>query len=279
MGKNNIKFLGKLFFLLILVFWLISKTYWLKGDYTSTHLKNIHTNQIESFIVTNYDYKTLLELSLIKKINWKNIWDQVLDWKIEWVCSGFGCYSSGTIRAYAYSVSVDNSIKNTKVDNRKYDKFNIDNLSLSQKYQLFDYRVLKPLLIEFIVFLPLNLVIFHCLWYLLFLLFYKKYRINYFKRIYLNAWIFYAISFIALYYFWYWFTNFNAGIMGFFSYFFFIWLYKFILFLISRYTIERYNKKEKEKSDLWNNILLWYWILFCLIIWISFLWKILSNIF
>ena len=162
---------------------------------------------------------------------------------------------------------------------RQREEFLIDELSLSQKYELFDYRVLKPILIEIIIFLPLNLVIFHCVWYLLFLIFYKKFNINYFKRIYFNAWLFYLLSLIILYYLWYGFANWNAWLMWFFSYFVFIGIFKFTLFLISRYTIERYNKIEEEKSNLGNNILLWYWIIFWLIIWLSFLINLFSKLF
>lgn len=269
----------KIVLCLAICFSFIPSVFWRDIMNTSVIFKNNDTKWLIVFTLYTYESKSLLELSLIKELDWKNIWDKILNLEIYSVCREQECYSEWPISSnyyWIYSENRNNLVSQTK---QEHEELNIDTLPLSQKYELFDYRVLKPLLIEFIIFLPLNLVIFHCLWYILFLIFYKKLKINYFNRIYLNAWIFYIISFILLYYFGYWFTNFNAGLMWLISYYFIIGVFKFVLFLISRYTIERYNKIEEKKSNLGNNILLWYWIVFCFIISISFIMKLISNLF
>lgn len=275
------KYLIKIIILITFWFSFIPAVFWFDAVITSAELKNIKTNEIKSFTVYNYKSKNLLELSLLKKLDWKNIWDTILDWEINAICYESDCYLTGWISTRSYRIYPAWRLWNEKkyIPKLEREEFQINNLSLSQKYELFDYRVLKPILIEIIIFLPLNLVVFHCAWYLLFLIFYKKFNINYFKRIYLNAWLFYILSIIILYYLWHGFTNYNSGLMWLFWYFFFIGIFKFILFLISRYTIERYNKIEEEKSNLGNKILLWYWIIFLLIVGVSFLVKLLSNLF
>lgn len=273
------KYLFKIILLISLWFTFVPSVFWRDIMNTSVIFKNNDTKSLITFTLHTYESKTLLELSLINKLNWKNIWENILNLEIYSVCREQECYFEWLISSNYYWIYSNNKNNLVSQNKENYQELSLDNLSLSQKYELFDYRVLKPILIEIIIFLPLNLVIFHCVWYLLYLIFYKKLNINYFKRIYLNAWLFYILSIIILYYLWYGFTNYNSGLMWLFWYFFFIGIFKFILFLISRYTIERYNRTEKVKSNLGNKILLWYWIIFLLIVGVSFLVKLLSNLF
>lgn len=239
---------------------------------TSVYLQNNKTNEIKVFNVKNFDTKTLLEIGFINKLSWKNIWDKniIWNWDIIEFCSLDNCYNQWKLAKNSYIIYLEywskyNQIE-SKINSKYLEEFNISDLNFNDKVKLFDWRIFWNLILEFIIFLPLNLLIFQCFWYFLYLLFLKYYNISYFKKIYLNAWIFYLISLIILYTLGYWFMNWNSAMMWFMWYFMFVWIFKLIIYLISRYTIEKYKKDENIKSDFEKNIYIYYLLLFILTI-------------
>lgn len=260
---------------LIVLFLLFFISFWYSYSFDTissrVYLENISNNKTYVFYSSNFDKKSLLDTWIIEEINSKIIWDTIINWKwkIIKVCIEEKCYREWEILSSSFIIKVKNYYQKDFIIEHYDDKwiyeFDFSNISFKDKLSILSFKDFWYIFLEFLFFLPLNLLIFQCLWYLLYIIFFKKYKINYFKRIYLNAWIFYILSLIILYSTWNWFLNWNSAMLWFMWYFMLIGVFKLILFLVSRYTIEKYKRDEKIKSNFETYILLFYIFLFLLL--------------
>ena len=129
--------------------------------------------------------------------------------------------------------------------------------------------MLSSLSTEFIIFLPLNLLIFSCFWYLFYILFKNIVKIKHpYLFIYFISFIFYLIAFSLLYYYWLGFRNFSWMLFGFASYFMIVWIWKLVLFLTSVHVMEKMRKNNEKRFSFWNFVILFYVVLFVSIVFV-----------
>lgn len=263
--------------LLSLVF-LISSFVWVSAldpVTSSVYLKQLDTGEIKIFSAKNYEKKSFFEIWVLSELHEKNIGDSVLFWKYEiiQVCTNARCWKVGELYSggyhvwlsmWAYDVEPFDEIRDNSIGQLKGSEF-----SIIEKIKLIPGKSIVSLIVGFFIFLPMNLLVFHCFWYALYLLCYKKYKIEYFKMTYLNAGICYFISFCILYLTWNGFINYNASLLWFMFYFYVIGTVKLILFLVSRYTIEQMKKRDKQKHQIDMYVYSLYLILFILFIMVS----------
>ena len=162
-----------------------------------------------------------------------------------------------------------------KTDLSKYEKLSFWDLNFEENILLIIKVLFWFFWIGFLFFLPFNIIIFFCFGYLLLLL-YEKYHIVIFKNVYVNSFLAYLISYMYIIYIWFSFQEFSAQHPSWFmSYFFFVWFWKFILFLISKYVIDSlYNKKYQKKVDYF-----YFFVFYALFFVLFIIYSQLKNIF
>lgn len=258
---------------------------WL-GNYTNAnfqptrstfYFENKESKEIRYFETVSYTMKDTHEIALIRFINKTEIWNKNLfsDWYIKEVCVDKDCFDRWEINSWDFWISIYQKYNEEKPffpnnkNNNNYEKFSSSNLLFTENINIINTTLFSTIVLPFLFFLPLNLIVFYCFWYLLYKIFFKHYKIRFFKYIYITSFFFYLISTILLYYFWYSFINFSTMWFGFMEYIFIFWLIKLILLFISKDLIKKYNEEEKVRYKLEKYIFYFYIILFIIIITVS----------
>lgn len=228
-----------------------------------------------------------------KYINWANIWwnINIKNWKlirleetlldIDTWKEYLTIYNSWSIKVW--DTWLDSSYHDIwkeydiseKNDLSKYKKLGFWDLNYIENIFLFIKIFFWFFWIGFLFFLPLNIITFFCFWYL-FLKVYEKYNMIIFKNVYINSFIVYLISYILIIYNWLSMQELWAQHpIWFMTYFFFVWFWKFILFLISKYVIDSlYNKKYEKKVDYF-----YFFVFYALVFVLFIIYLQLKNIF
>jgi hypothetical protein len=226
----------------------------------------------------SYNKKNLIDLYFLKYLDWKKLWKDTVfnSWILKEYCHDKNCYNKWIFQTSRYSTQLDWVYSDDIIiwsyngDKSSLSKFIIDDIDFAEKFNNLYFKILKSLSIEFLIFFPLNLLVFFCFWYYIYIIISKYIKINSYIFIYVISFFIYLITFSILYYFWLWFINFNTVNFWFMSYFIIVWSFKFIVFLISKYTIEKYRKENNIKWNLEKNILYYYlWLIVLIILYIQ----------
>lgn len=239
---------------------------------STLYFENINTKEITYYETISYNKKNLIDLYFLKYLDWKKIWEGIIfsNWILKEYCRDKDCYNKWFFKKTSYSTQLgwvnnnDIIIWDYNKDKSTLSKFSISDINFDEKLNTLYFEIFKSLSIEFIIFLPLNLIIFFCIWYFIYIIFSKYIKINSYIFIYTISFFSYLIVFILLYYFKLWFINFNTVNFGFMSYFMIVWLFKLIALLISKYTIEKYRKEKNIKWNFERNLLYFYLVLIVL---------------
>lgn len=241
---------------------------------STLYFENINTKEITYYDTISYNMKSLIDLYFLKYLDWKSVWIDLVfgDWLLKEYCIEKDCYSAWIINKWLYAIYLDR-INNDDVivikDNRNkslLSEFSISNIKFQEKFNILYIEIFKNLVLEFIIFLPLNLYVFFFFGYLIYNIFTRYIKKNSYIFIYIFSFIWYLISFILLYWNWLWFINYNTVNFGFMSYFMIIWFPKFILFFLSKDLLKKYKKNNNIKSNFEIYILYCYLILFVIFV-------------
>lgn len=260
------KIIKIILFLLLLFVWVnVNASF--QPIKSTLYFENKQSKEIKYFETKSYTSKETFEIALIKFINKSNIWDKELfsNWYIKEVCIDKNCYEIWEISSSNFSLNINTKYDKEKAflpndkNNSNLKKFTSQDLLFTENINIIFSTLFFSIIAPFLFFLPLNLIVFYCFWYLLYKIFYKHYKINFFKYIYISSFFFYLVSTILLYYFWYAFINYNTMWFGFMSYIVLIWWIKLVLFFISKDFVKKYKEEEvKIKSNYENYIFYFY---------------------
>ena len=220
---------------------------------------------------------------LIKYLNWSIIWweSKLENWKLTKVEEAYIDYDeasnskitysqSWVISVWSYGINFDNKIVTrvlTNVSNLKAIWY--QDLSRTEIFKIYFNMFLDLFWIWFLLFLPLNIIVFSCFWYLLFVLF-ERFWFKAFKNIYINSFLAYLIIYLILINNWLSFVGIaSEWPFWFMAYAFFVWVPKFVVYLISYYLLWKFHEKHPEKNVIYKKVLYCYFLLFCLFIIVS----------
>ena len=250
----------------------ISEYYLFFQNKNTQEMKYIYTKTYQSRFFFNYYF-----LKNINKIQiGSDTWFQ--NWKLSRVEeNNYDSKESEAIRSYVtWELNVrnfwldvkdsDNIFSGSLSDVSGLQKLGFDDITPSERQDIYFQMFLDFFWIWFLLFLPLNLVVFFCFWYLLFLL-YERFSWKFFRYVYFNSFavyllvysllIFNELSFFELssiHVFWMW------------TYFLIIGLPKLIIYFFSLRTLAEYHKKYPEKKVYYKKVLLGYLAAFALFI-------------
>lgn len=268
----------KIILFLVLIFLSLNTNANFQPIKSTLYFENINTKEIMYYDTISYNKKNLIDLYFLKYLDWKKLWKDTVfnSWILKEYCHDKNCYNKWIFQTSRYSTQLDWVYSDDIIiwsyngDKSSLSKFIIDDIDFAEKFNNLYFKILKSLSIEFLIFFPLNLLVFFCFWYYIYIIISKYIKINSYIFIYVISFFIYLITFSILYYFWLWFINFNTVNFWFMSYFIIVWSFKFIVFLISKYTIEKYRKENNIKWNLEKNILYYYlWLIVLIILYIQ----------
>lgn len=237
--------------------------------------KNSITNQ-EKYTKLN-DY--LFDYYFNRYINWAEIWwnINIENWKLIKIIENvedldnkkeqIRLYEKWKINIWTYSIwlNYSNWEKYDKIDLSKYDRLTFLDLTKKERFLLYLDIFLWFFWIWFLLFIPINIIVFFSLGYFL-----LKTNVKIFKNVYINSFLIHLITYIIIIYFWLSLQELlSVNYSWFMAYFFTVWFFKLILFIISTYTINIYNKKY-DKNFKYKYIIIFYIIVYLVfMLWIK----------
>jgi len=240
----------------------------------SLFFENLKTKEIKFVDIKTYKSRFMFNYYFLKYINNSEIWvrNKLENWKLIRVERKTDDYNTNKTTIYNLqtgSISVWEFWINlhwdwftwTLTDITNLKKIWFSDLNYKENLSLLLSMFIDFFWFWFLVFLPLNIIIFFCFGYLLFLL-YSKYWIKLFKNIYLNSAFVYIIIYLFQVYYWFSLLELSAWKpFWFMSYLFFVFPFKLIIYLISYYLLEKFNKEYPDKKINYKKILMFYLIL------------------
>lgn len=262
-----------LFFIIFLfsIVWVNANFNIISND--SLFFQNLDTKEIKYVSVKTYRSRFLFNYYLLNYINKLEIWwnNKLEKWKLIRVERKQDDYNTNitTISNYlTWAINVWYSWINlyehwftwTLTDTYNLKKLSFSDLTYKEKLIFYSNIFLDFFWFGFLFFLPLNIIVFFCFWYLLFLL-YEKYWFKLFKNVYINSAFIYIIVYIFQIIFWLAFLELAAWqLFWFMSYFIFVFPFKLIIYLISYHILEKFNKKYPDKKINVKKVL-WYYVI------------------
>ena len=274
----------KSFLILCMIILSISQAFANFSDISHYYLyfKNKNTNEVKYIETKSFGRWFFFNEYLLKYLDWSNIWaDSKLDiWKLYKIEEAYYMSKSNStiysysnswkISVWAFIINYENKLSTWSLsDISKLKLLWFQDITNDEKMSIYSNIFLDFFWILFLVFLPLNIIVFFCFWYLLFLL-YERFWIKIFQNAYINSLIVYLIFYLLIIYNWFSFTELSSSDpFWFMAYALVVWVPKFVLYLISYILFESFHKKHHEKKIIYKKVMYWYFLIFCLSIIVS----------
>jgi hypothetical protein len=228
---------------------------------------------------------SVFNIHLLDYLDWSSIWweSKLENWKLvglktvyteeEKIIEQFS--NTWTIEVWSSGIRNDNSPDTwTSLDQDRLKILTPQDFSNKENVIIYSWVFFELFGWLFLLCLPLNIITFSCFGFLLFLL-YEKYRYNLFKNLYLNSLIIYLISYLFLIFNGMSYAEVSSGwVFWSAAYLLFVWVPKFVLFLVSLFVLGKYHKKHPDTKKIYKFIVYWYCSLFLLVILTSFILKV-----
>lgn len=243
--------------------------------------QNKNTSEIKYVNVKTYHSRFFFNYYLLNVLDKAEIWgpSKLQNWRLVRIESklsdlwkkgsspSVSHYLSGEIDVWSFGINLPRDGFSAPLTDVSYlQKLGFQDLTREECIKFYFQMFLDFFWVWFLLFLPLNIIIFFCFGYLLFLL-YEKFWWSIFKYVYVNSFFVYLITYLTLIYNGLSFLQLTSGeLFWFSSYFFFVGLPKFMLYSISYRIFKEYHQKYPEKKVIYKHMLLGYAALFCLFV-------------
>lgn len=266
----------------ILLYTQAFASFWIVSDYF-LFFQNKNTLEQKYVSVKTYKSRFFFDYYLLNYINWSEIWGEskLQNWKLvkietktddhgnKYKSPKISHYLTGRIDIWNFWINLRNWFTWSLSDVSRLEKLTFHDLTPEENSKLYFEMFLDFFWAWFLLFLPLNIIIFFCFWYLLFSL-YESYWLYFFKYVYINSFFAYLIIYTTLIYYWLSFTELASGQLFWpMNYAFLVWVPKLGLYLVSYHLFWLYHKKYPEKMTIYKYIIVWYVFLFAIIVIIS----------
>ncbi|EKE28522.1 MAG: hypothetical protein ACD_3C00049G0004 [uncultured bacterium (gcode 4)] len=261
-----------------------SQVFWNFSDISTYYLffQNKNTNEQKYIETKSYGNWFFFNRYLLKYIDWTEIWwkSKLNNWNLIKIEDSYfhdnpgnheTAYSnSWVISVWNYWINFENKISTWSLsDVSGLGILTFQDITYFESIKIYFHMLMDLFWIWFLLFLPLNIIIFFCFWFLLFLL-YERYWYGIFKNVYINSFFIYITAYLILIYSWLSFVELASGHAFWMStYGVMVWIPKLFLYLISYKVFWIYHNKYPNKKILYKNIMYWYFMLFCLVMIIS----------
>lgn len=220
----------KLIIFLTLMFFPLSSFAIFHDERTNYFFQNKQTNEIKYFSIARDFDAWFFNYSIRDYLYWKNFNDNTFDnWNfIEFNhCNRWRCEYWNTWKYNNFSYENTNTWSSLSTKNLNY--FTKSDLTNKELFNIYYRYIILNYLKEFFKYLIFNLVVFYPFWYLIL----KKFSIKNRKilKIFILSFIFYIISDVLLYSFWFWYIQFSKNLFWEYIYWMSVWFLKLFSFV------------------------------------------------